>query len=71
MARKTVRTANPVITATESKGDLKKIETRKGTIAIIPGVKTEILTTLVIEQRRLFCKFLAEGARAVSTQAGR
>jgi hypothetical protein len=37
------------VTTTESaKGDMKRIETKRGTIAVIPGVKTEILNTLVI-----------------------
>ena len=63
MARKIAKTVTAVTTATETKGDLKKIETRKGTIAIIPGVKTEILTTLVIGTAPLILHNFSQKAR--------
>lgn len=49
MAKKIAKPAiTTAATATSSKSDLKQIATRKGTIAIIPGVKTEMLTTLIV-----------------------
>lgn len=50
-------------TTAEVKGDMKRIETRKGTIAIIPGVKTEILTTLVIGDTPLIVHNFSQKAR--------
>src|SRR5262245_10174211 len=63
MARK----AKPPITAVsavpETKSDMKRIETRKGVIAIIPGVKSDFLTTLVVGETPLMVHNFSQKAR--------
>lgn len=64
MAKKPTKQTSPMVsvTTTETKGDLKRIETKQGTIAIIPGVKTEVLTTLIIGEAPLIVhKFSQKG----------
>src|SRR5215472_17203538 len=63
MAKKAKAAITTAEVKAETKGDLKQIQTRKGTIAIIPGVRTEVLTTLVIGETPLIVHNFSQKGR--------
>jgi hypothetical protein len=66
MAPKSKKATTNLVTAEtkiENRGDMKRIETRKGTLVVIPGVKSEILTTLVIGEAPLIVHNFSQKAR--------